>query len=56
LKEFLGGRHFKSDEEVQDSIKGRLNVLAAEVCDEGLRKLGTHCDRCLNVGGICVEK
>jgi hypothetical protein len=31
LKEFLGGRRFKSDEEVKDGVKGWLNGLAAEV-------------------------
>jgi hypothetical protein len=28
LKEFLGGRRFKSDEEVKDAVKGWLNGLA----------------------------
>jgi len=36
LKEFLGGRCFKRDEEVQDAAKERLNELAAEVYDEGI--------------------
>jgi hypothetical protein len=31
LKEFLGGRRFKSDEEVKDAVKEWLNGLAAEV-------------------------
>ena len=56
LKEFLGSRHFESDEDAKDSVKEWLNVLAAEVYDEGIQKLVTHCDRCLNVGGNCVEK
>jgi hypothetical protein len=47
LKEFLGGRRFKSDEEAQDSVKERLNVLAAEVNDEGIQKLVARYDRCL---------
>jgi histone-lysine N-methyltransferase SETMAR len=38
LKEFLGGRRFKSDE-VKDAIKEWLNGLAAEVYDEGIVKL-----------------
>jgi hypothetical protein len=31
LKQFLGGRCFKSDEEVKDAVKEWLNGLAAEV-------------------------
>jgi histone-lysine N-methyltransferase SETMAR len=39
LKEFLGGRRFKSDEEVKDAVKEWLNGLAAEVYVEGIVKL-----------------
>jgi hypothetical protein len=34
LKEFLGGRRFKSVEEVEAAVKEWLNGLAAEVYDE----------------------
>jgi hypothetical protein len=33
-----------------------LNGLAAEVYDEGVQKLVTRCDKCLNVGDYYVEK
>jgi histone-lysine N-methyltransferase SETMAR len=56
LKEFLGCRRFKSDEEVKDAVKGWLSGLAAEVYDEGIQKLVTRYDKCLNVGGDYVEK
>jgi histone-lysine N-methyltransferase SETMAR len=56
LKEFLGGRRFKSDEEVKDAVKVWLNGLAAEVYDEGIQKLVTRYDKCLNVGGDYVQK
>jgi hypothetical protein len=56
LKEFLGGRRFKSDEEVKDAAKEWLNGLAAEVYYEGIQKLVTRYDKCLNVGGDYVEK
>jgi hypothetical protein len=56
LKEFLGGRRFKSDEELKDALKEWLNGLAAAVYDEGIQKLVTRYDRCLNVGGDYVEK
>jgi hypothetical protein len=39
LKEFLGGRRFKSDEEAKDVVKEWLNGLAAEVCNEDIQKL-----------------
>ena len=39
---------------MKDVIKECLNGLAAEVYVEGIQKLVTHYDRCLNVGGDCV--
>jgi hypothetical protein len=51
----LGGRCFKSDE-VKDAVKERLNGLAVEVYDEGIQKLVTRYDKCLNVGGDYAEK
>jgi histone-lysine N-methyltransferase SETMAR len=56
FKEYLGGRRFKSDEEVTDAVKEWLNGLAAEVYDEGIQKLATRYDKCLNVGDDYVEK
>ena len=56
LKEFLGGKRFKSVEEMKDDVKGWFNRLAEEVCDEGIQDLATSCDKCLNAGGDCVEK
>jgi histone-lysine N-methyltransferase SETMAR len=38
-KELLGGRRFKSDEEVKDAFKEWLKGLAAEVYDEGIQNL-----------------
>jgi hypothetical protein len=56
LKEFLIGRSFKSDEEVKDAIKEWLNGLAAEVYDEGIVKLLSRLDKCLNLHGDYIEK
>jgi len=39
---------FKSDEEVKGAVQQWLNRLAAESCDEGIQKLVTCCDKCLN--------
>jgi hypothetical protein len=41
MKEFLGVRHFKRDEEVKDAIKERLNGLVAEVYNKGIQELIT---------------
>jgi hypothetical protein len=51
LKEFLGVRHFKSDETVKDAVKQWLNGKAVELYDEDIQKLITHYVKCLNVGG-----
>jgi histone-lysine N-methyltransferase SETMAR len=56
LKEYLGSRCFKSDEEVKHAVREWLNELAAEVHDEGIQKLVTHYDKRLNVSGDYVEK
>jgi hypothetical protein len=56
LKEFLGGRCFTSSEEVKDAIKKWLNGLVKEVYDEGIQKLVTGYDKCLNGDGKCGEK
>jgi hypothetical protein len=55
-KEFLSGRHFKSNEEVKDAVKKRLNGLAADVHAEGMPTLVTHYDKSLKVGGNYVFK
>jgi hypothetical protein len=56
LKEFLGSRCFRSDEEVKDAVKEWLNGLVVEVYDKGIQNLITRYDKCLNVGGDYVEK
>ena len=56
LKEFLGGRCFRSSKEMKDAIQQWLKGLVIEVCDEGIQKLITGCDKCLNGGGKYVEK
>jgi len=56
LKEFLSGRHFKSNAEEKDVIKEWLNGLVAEVYDQGIQKPVTRYDRSLKVDGDYVEK
>ena len=45
LREFLGGRRVKSDEEVKDDSNACLHGLAAEVHGEGIQKLVTVYDK-----------
>jgi len=52
----LGGRCLTNNEEVKDAIKQWLNELVMEVYDEGIQKLITGYDKCLNGGDKCVEK
>ncbi|GBO17806.1 hypothetical protein AVEN_152303-1 [Araneus ventricosus] len=56
LKEFLGGKRFRSDEELENAVITWLNELAAEEYDIGILKLVDRYDNCLNVEGDYVEK
>ena len=42
LKEFLGGRRFSNDEEVQDAVEKWLRVVERKVHDEGIQKKKTY--------------
>ncbi|GBM61634.1 hypothetical protein AVEN_122250-1 [Araneus ventricosus] len=55
LKEFLGGKRFGSDEELENAVITWLNELATEEYDTGILKLVDRYDKCLNVGGFRVE-
>ncbi|GBN36647.1 Dehydrogenase/reductase SDR family member 11 [Araneus ventricosus] len=55
LKEFLGGKRFVSDEELENAVTTWLVELAAEEYDMGNLKLVDRYDKCLNVGGDYVE-
>jgi hypothetical protein len=41
---------------VKDDVKQWLNGLKAGVYDEGVDKVVTRYEKCLNVGGDCVIK
>ncbi|GBM18709.1 hypothetical protein AVEN_9003-1 [Araneus ventricosus] len=56
LKEFLVGKRFGSDEELENAVTTWLNELAAEDYDMGILKLVNRYDKCLNVEGDYVEK
>ena len=46
----------QNDEEVKGAIMEWLNRLAAEVYDESIQNVVTHCDKFLKVRGDYVEK
>lgn len=56
LKGELGGTRFGSDEEVKNAVKSWLSSLAGSFYVEGIDKLVTRYDKCLNIGGNYVEK
>jgi hypothetical protein len=56
LKEFLGGKRMETDAEVKETVTAWLNGLAAEFYDEGIVKLLSRLDNCLNLYGDYVEK
>jgi len=45
-----------TNEELMDGVSDWLHNLAAPFFDEGLQKLVSRYDKCLNVGGNYVEK
>jgi hypothetical protein len=49
LKEFLGGKRMETDAEVKETVTAWLNGLAAEFYDEGIVKLLSQLDKCLNL-------
>jgi hypothetical protein len=49
LKEFLGGKRMETDAEVKETVTAWLNGLAAEFYDEGIVKLLSRLDNCLNL-------
>ncbi|GBN75170.1 Nose resistant to fluoxetine protein 6 [Araneus ventricosus] len=49
MKEFLGGKRFGSDEELENAVTTWLNELAVEVYDMGILKLMDRYDKRLNI-------
>jgi hypothetical protein len=56
MKVWLATQHFHCNEELLDGVKNWLHNLVAPFFDEGLQKLVSRYDKCLNVDGNCVEK
>ncbi|GBM08654.1 hypothetical protein AVEN_52487-1 [Araneus ventricosus] len=56
LKRDFGGRHFASDDDAKSGVQRRLSSLATSFFEEGIDKLVSRYDKCLNNGGNYVEK
>jgi hypothetical protein len=56
MKVWLGTQCFHTNEELMDGVNTCLHNLAAPFSDEGLQKLVSRYDKCLNVDGSYVEK
>jgi len=56
MKVWLATQRFHTNEELMDGVSNWLLILAAPFCEEGLQKLVSRYDKCLNVDGNYVEK
>jgi hypothetical protein len=56
MKVWLATQRFHTNEELMDGVNNWLHTLAAPFSDEGLQKLVSQYDKCLNVNGSYVEK
>ena len=56
MKEHLAGKRHADDEDLQHSVVDWLNSQAAVWYEEGISKLVSRYDKCLNVQGDYVEK
>jgi transposase len=55
LKQFLGGTHIGSDEEVKKIVKDWVKGLVADFYNAGIQKLVTQYGKCLNLHGDYIE-
>ena len=56
MKEHLAGKRHSDDEDLQHAVVDWLNSQAAVWYEEGISKLVSRYDKCLNVQGDYVEK
>jgi histone-lysine N-methyltransferase SETMAR len=56
MKVWLCTQRFHTEVELMDGVNNWLHNLAAPFFDEGLQKLVSRYDKCLNVDGNYVEK
>jgi len=56
MKVWLATQRFHTNEELMDGVNNWLHNVTAPFLDEGLQKLVSRYDKCLNVDGNYVEK
>jgi histone-lysine N-methyltransferase SETMAR len=56
LKNHYGGKRLSDDEEVETEVRKWLRQQSKDFYDEGFDALVKRWDKCINVGGGCVEK
>ena len=56
LKEFLGGQHFSTDDEVKQAVLGWFSRTDKSFYAEAFQALVKCWDKCINVAGEYVEK
>jgi histone-lysine N-methyltransferase SETMAR len=56
MKVLLATQPFQTNQELMDGVNNWLHNLAAPFFDEGLQKLVSRYDKCLNVDGNYVQK
>ena len=56
LKKCLGGKRFDDDDDLKDAVQKWLTSQAAAFYEEGIQKLVSRYDKCLNNGGEYVGK
>ena len=56
LKKFLGGKRFDDVDDLKDAVQKWLTSRAAAFYEEGIQKLVTRYDKCLNNDGEYVEE
>ncbi|GBN69607.1 hypothetical protein AVEN_25772-1 [Araneus ventricosus] len=56
LTSSLSGRHFRSNEEVRQTVRNFLRSLGTDFYQDGFLKLVSRYDKCIDVGGEYVEK
>ena len=56
MKEHLAGKRHADDEDLQHTVVDWLNSQAAVWYEEGINKLVSRYEKCLNVQGDYVEK
>jgi histone-lysine N-methyltransferase SETMAR len=56
LKSYLGGKHFTDDEEVETKVRKWLRQQSKDFYAAGFDALPKRWNKCISIGGGCVEK